>query len=102
MDKINPYQLLKSLNIPVGYFVNPSPGVVPFLVYYGSGSANFKADDVVFAKNANWNIELYVTKKDVQLEEQIEKLLDNAEIVWEKGQDVYIDEEKVFLIPYYI
>lgn len=102
MDKINPYQLLKPLGIPVGYFVNSSPGTVPFLVYYGAGSANFKADDVVFAKNANWNIELYVTKKDVALEEQLEKILDNAEIVWEKGQDVYVDTEKVFLIPYYI
>ncbi|NLY09204.1 MAG: hypothetical protein GXZ11_04800 [Tissierellia bacterium] len=102
MGKINPYQLLKTLNIPVGYFVNPSPGSVPFLVYYGAGSTNFKADDIVFAKNDNWNIELYVTKKDVALEERIEKLLKDNEIVWEKGQDVYVDEEKVFLIPYYI
>ena len=99
---INPYQLLKSIGIPVGYFVNPQPGAVPFLVYYGAGSDNFGADDRVYTKDARWNIELYVTRKDVALEERIEKMLDDAEIVWEKGQDVYIDEEKVFLIPYYI
>ena len=102
MDKINPYQLLKPLNIPIGYFVNPKPGTVPFLVYYGVGSDNFGADNKVYAKNARWNIELYVTKKDVALEEQLEKILDDNGIVWEKGQDVYIDSEKVFLIPYYI
>lgn len=102
MDKINPVTLLKPLNIPVGYFVNPKPGKVPFIVYYGAGSRNFKADDIVYDKEAHWNLELYVDKKDVTLEERLEKLLDDAEIVWEKGSDVYIDTEKVFLIPYYI
>ena len=102
MDKINPVELLKPLGKPVGYFVNPEPGIVPFIVYYGTGSRNFKADDVVYDKEAHWNIELYVRKKDVALEERLENLLDAAEIVWEKGYDVYIDTEKVFMIPYYI
>lgn len=102
MDKINPVELLKPLGKPVGYFVNPEPGIVPFIVYYGTGSRNFKADDVVYDKEAHWNIELYVRKKDVDLEERLEDLLDAAEIVWEKGYDVYIDTEKVFMIPYYI
>ena len=48
MDKINPVELLKPLGKPVGYFVNPEPGIVPFIVYYGTGSRNFKADDVVY------------------------------------------------------
>lgn len=102
MDKINPAELLKPLGKPVGYFVNPEPGIVPFIVYYGTGSRNFKADDVVYDKEAHWNIELYVRKKDVDLEERLEDLLDAAGIVWEKGYDVYIDTEKVFMIPYYI
>lgn len=102
MDNINPVELLKPLGKPVGYFVNPEPGIVPFIVYYGTGSRNFKADDVVYDKEAHWNIELYVRKKDVDLEERLEDLLDAAGIVWEKGYDVYIDTEKVFMIPYYI
>lgn len=102
MDKINPVELLKPLGKPVGYFVNPEPGIVPFIVYCGTGSRNFKADDVVYDKEAHWNIELYVRKKDVELEERLEDLLDAAGIVWEKGYDVYIDTEKVFMIPYYI
>lgn len=102
MDKTNPVELLKPLGKPVGYFVNPEPGIVPFIVYYGTGSRNFKADDVVYDKEAHWNIELYVRKKDVALEEQLEDLLDAARIVWEKGYEVYIDTEKVFMIPYYI
>lgn len=102
MDKINPVELLKPLGKPVGYFVNPEPGIVPFIVYYGTGSRNFKADDVVYDKESHWNIELYVRKKDVALEEKLEDLLDAAGIVWEKGYDVYIDTEKVFMIPYYI
>lgn len=102
MDKINPVELLKPLGKPVGYFVNPEPGIVPFIVYYGTGSRNFKADDVVYDKEAHWNIELYVRKKDVDLEERLEDLLDAAGIVWEKGYDVYIDTEGVFMIPYYI
>lgn len=102
MDKINPVKLLKPLGIPVGYFVNPEPGKVPFIVYTGAGSRNFKAENSVYDKKARWNIELYIKKKDVALEEKLEDLLDEAGIVWEKGSDVYIDTEKVFLIPYYI
>ena len=102
MDKINPVKLLEPLGKPVGYFVNPKPGEVPFIVYYGAGYNNFKADNIVYSKEAHWNIELYVDKKDVALEERLEKLLDDAEIVWEKGSDIYIDTEKVFMIPYYI
>lgn len=102
MDNINPYQLFKELGIPVGYFVNPKPGMVPFLVYYGAGTTNLKADNKVYAVGDRWNIELYVTRKDRALENRIEELLDSNEIVWEKGSDIYIDEEKVFMIPYYI
>lgn len=102
MDKINPIKLLKPLGIPVGYFVNPEPEIVPFIVYIGAGSRNFKAENSVYDKKAHWNIELYTRKKDVALEERLEDLLDKAGIVWEKGADVYIDTEKVFLIPYYI
>lgn len=102
MVKINPVELLKPLNLPTGYFVNPEPGIVPFIVYTGAGSRNFKAENIVYDKKAHWNIELYTRRKDVALEERLEDLLDRAGIVWERGPDVYIDTEKVFLIPYYI
>ncbi|MDO5715759.1 MAG: hypothetical protein Q4P25_04210 [Tissierellia bacterium] len=102
MTIINPIELFKDLGIPVGYYVNPRPGKVPFMVYYGTGTNNFKADDQVYTSNQHWNLELYVCKKDVALEQKIEKILNENEIIWEKGREVYIFTDRTFLIPYYI
>lgn len=101
-NRINPAELFADIGIPFDYFVNPKPGQVPFMVYYGTGSANFHADDGVYQKNDNWNLELYVRQKDPELEAQIESILDENEIIWTRGQEVYIDTEAVFLVPYYI
>lgn len=102
MRRVNPVNLFKSLNIPIGYYVNPRPGQVPFMVYYGTGSTNLDADNIVYDSVQNWNIELYTNKKNIELEDKIEKILNENEVVWEKGPEIYISDDRVFMIPYYI
>lgn len=41
-NRINPFKLFESLNIPIGYYKNPRPRVVPFMVYYGVGMDSVK------------------------------------------------------------
>lgn len=102
MRRINPVELFSSIGIPIGYMVNPRPGTVPFMVYYGNGSDNLNADNTVYDSKQHWILELYTQKKDIDLEDRIEKIMNENEIVWEKGTETYINDDKVFLIPYYL
>lgn len=98
----NPLRLLKKLNMPVAYFkfnkrVNP-----PFLIYRGDGSANFKADNKVYNSSYNYSLEFYFKEKNENKEREIEELLNENEIIWEKSEDIYIQSENIFLINYYL
>lgn len=93
------------VGIPVVYshFTDKhSPVEPPFLAYIGSGQYNFKADDTYYYTNNQYQLEYYFTEKDEEEEAKIEKcLLDNG-YLYEKSEDVYIEEEGVFVIYYQI
>ena len=98
----NPLDILKKLNMPIAYFkfnkrVNP-----PFLIYRGDGSNNFKADNVVYNSSYNYNLEFYFKDKNEHKEREIEELLNENEIIWDKSEDVYIPSENIFVIYYYL
>ncbi len=101
-NRINPIELFKPLNIPVGYFKNPKPGAVPFMVYYGVGMDSTIADNINYFNVQRFNIELYTLEKRFDLEDKIEKILIENEIIFEKGLDVFIPGDKTFMVPYYI
>ena len=93
------------VGIPVVYshFTDKhSPVEPPFLAYLGSGQYNFKADNTYYYNNNQYQLEYYFTEKDEAEEAKIEKcLLDNG-FLYEKSEDVYIEEEGVFVIYYQI
>ena len=101
-NRINPIELFKPLNIPVGYFKNPKPGTVPFMVYYGVGMDSTIADNINYFNVQRFNIELYTLEKRFDLEDKIEKILIENEIIFEKGLDVFIPGDKTFMVSYYI
>lgn len=101
-NRINPIELFKPLKIPIGYFKNPKPGVVPFMVYYGVGMDSTIADNINYFNVQRFNIELYTLEKNFDLEDKIEEILIENEIIFEKGLDVFIPEDKTFMVPYYI
>ena len=53
------------------------------------------ADDVVYNKIDNLQIELYTLKKDLVAEKKLEDLLDLNEIAYETAE-TWIEEEKLF------
>ena len=78
------------------------PESPPYIVYIGNGQDNFKADDTYYFSQNRYQIEYYFTEKDESKEAQIEKLLLDNGYYYTKSEDVYIEDQGVFLIYYYV
>lgn len=96
------------LEIPVVYshFDNkqgtPDHISPPYLTYIGNGQSAFAADNTFVWTENRYQVEYYFTKKDESLEAEIEKVFTDHGFLYEKSEDVYIEEEGVFVIYYYI
>lgn len=93
------YNLLKATGYPVAYSHFNEPKQTPFITYLVNNNPNFIADNKVYHKIKDVDIELYTTIKDVAVEQVLEDLLDQNDIPYEP-YEVYIESEKVFQIIY--
>lgn len=74
----------------------------PFVVYYGAGQNKLSAEDTHYWSDDTYNIEYYFTIKSSTNEATIEQaLLDNG-FQFEKSEDVYLEDEDIFAIYYYL
>jgi len=92
--------ILQATGYPVAYshFVsknNIPPPKPPFITYLVPYSSNFFADNKVYKKIDNVQIELYTIKKDLVAEKKLEELLDTNEIAYESTEE-WIESEKLF------
>ena len=96
------YQTLQSTGLPCAYAHFKKPQSPPYIVYIGNGQDTFNADDTHYWTHNKYQVEYYYTQKNESNEGAIEQaLLDNG-FLYEKSEDVYIEEEDVFVIYYYI
>lgn len=96
------YQVLQSTGLPCAYSHFRTPQEPPYIVYIGNGQDTFQADDTHYWKRNTYQVEYYFTTKNESNEEAIETaLLDNG-FLYEKSEDVYVEDEGVFVIYYYI
>lgn len=96
------YQTLQSTGLPCAYSHFKKKQSPPYIVYIGNGQEVFEADNTHYWKQNTYQVEYYFTTKNEQNEEAIETaLLDNG-FLYEKSEDIYIEEEEVFVIYYYI
>ena len=96
------YQVLQSTGLPCAYSHFKKKQSPPYIVYIGNGQNTFQADNTHYWKQNTYQVEYYFTTKNEQNEEAIETaLLDNG-FLYEKSEDIYIEEEEVFVIYYYI
>lgn len=99
------YQILELTGLPCAYsHFKDEDGEIPFappyIVYIGAGQDDMAADNTyIWAKN-RYQIEYYFTKKDEAAEALIEKLLLDNKYNYTKSDDVYIEDENVFVIYY--
>lgn len=98
------YDLLKTLEIPVAYdhFDSDKNIKLPFLVYREQIPYTFKADDITYHQFFNYEIELATEKKDIELERRIEGLLTTNKISYDKSDEVWDNDEKIYHIFYEI
>jgi hypothetical protein len=96
-------EVLETTKLPTYYFT-PKGKKLParYLVWYGNGQTAADADDTLYFRKNGYVVEYYFKRKDEEAEEVIElALLDNG-YLFEKSEDVYIDDEGVFAIYYYV
>lgn len=98
MEHKDIYDLLNSLDIPVAYdHFNVAQNVVPpFVAYRESSSETFKADGKTYYRPYSFEIELITEKKDIALEKTIEKLLTINNIPYDKSDEVWDEDEKIY------
>lgn len=96
------YSTLQGTNLPCAYSHFKTKQKPPYLVYLGSGQNNMKADDTFYHQKQNYQVEYYFTEKNEQLESDIEDALLNGGYLYEKSEDIYIEDQNVFVIYYYV
>lgn len=89
------YTILKATGYPVAYSHFIGTTTPPYIAYMSAYSSNFKADNKVYAKIDNLQIELYTAKKDLTAEKKLEDLLDQNEIAYETTE-TWLDSEQLF------
>lgn len=98
----NPYKLLKKTGLPVSYMRNKKEIELPYLIYLGNGSINFKADNKIYNTDNTYIVEYYFKNKNENLERQIEALFNENNIIWEKTEDIFIPDENMIFIRYFL
>ena len=103
------YQMLTDpehgVDIPVAYshFTEKNaPESPPYLVYIGNGQDTFDADNTHYYRTNRYQLEYYFTEKDESEEAVIEQILLDHGFLYEKSEDVFIEDEGVFVIYYQI
>ena len=96
------FQALQSTGLPCAYSHFKTAQEPPYIVYIGNGQDTMKADNTVHWRNNTYQVEYYFTTKNEANEINIEDALLNAGYVYEKSEDVYIEDQGVFVIYYTI
>ena len=96
------FQTLQSTNLPCAYSHFKTPQSPPYLVYIGNGQDNLDADNTHYWRNNRYQVEYYFTEKNESNETAIEDALLENGYLYEKSEDVFIEDEGVFVIYYNI
>ena len=96
------YQTLQSTGLPCAYSHFKKAQEPPYIVYIGSGQNYMDADNTHYYRQNTYQVEYYFTAKNETNEASIENALLGAGYNYTKSEDVYIQEEDVFVIYYQI
>ena len=96
------YATLQGTGLPCAYSHFKTNQTPPYIVYIGNGQDNLDADNTHYWRNNRYQVEYYFTTKNESSEASIEDALLAAGYLYEKSEDVYIEDQDVFVIYYYI
>lgn len=99
MDKL--LSILTAAGIPFAYdhFAEGDSPDPPFICYLLPSSDNFAADGKAYYKINEVHIELYTDFKDLSVEHQLEAVLDQYGIFYDRSE-VWIESEKLYEVLY--
>ena len=99
MDKL--LEMMAEIPFPSAYdhFAEGESPEPPFITYLLPGSDNFAADGKVYFRVTEVHIELYTDEKNPEVEAQVEAVLDEHGIFYEKTE-VWIESEKLYEVLY--
>lgn len=96
------FQVLQSTGLPCAYGHFKEAQSPPYIVYIGRGQETADADNTHYWTRNSYQVEYYFTTKNELNEEAIEAMLLANGFLYEKSEDIYIEDEGVFVIYYYI
>lgn len=99
MDKIAAILEKIGLSFAYDHFAEGESPNPPFICYLIPNSDNFSADGRVYYKINEIHIELYTDCKDLSAEQQVEAVLDEHGIFYEKTE-VWIELENLYEVLY--
>lgn len=99
MDKL--LEILQAAGIPFAYdhFAEGESPDPPFICYLLPNADNFSADGRAYYKINEVHIELYTDIKDLSVEKQLEAVLDEHGIFYDRSE-VWIESEKLYEVLY--
>lgn len=94
------FQMIQTLDLPVVYGRHTKKVTPPYLMLSGAGQDHFEADTTYYVSKDRWTVEYYYTEKDPTIEGKIEALLLANNYRYNKSEDLYLDDQEVFMIYY--
>ena len=94
--------ILDQTNIPVAYNHFKNAQKLPFICYLDTNTNSLLADNKVHHLSTVVDIELYTEIKDERLEEELEKILNDNELPFNKSGSFFIKDEDMFQTIYSI
>lgn len=92
--------ILNTLGIPAVFGHFDEEQQLPYVIYTGAGQAHFLADGSYYTRKEKYNVEYYFRKKNAANEKRLEDAFLAAGWLYEKSEDVYLEDERVFVIYY--
>ena len=96
------YECLQGTDIPCAYSHFKTDQTPPYIVYIGSGKDNLDADNTHYWRRNAYQVEYYFTEKDEEAEADIEDALLAGGFIYDKSEDVYLEDQGVFVIYYQV
>ena len=96
------YSTLQGTGLPCAYSHFKTDQAPPYIVYIGNGQNVMDADNTHYWRKNRYQVEYYFKLKNEANEASIEDALLNAGFLYDKSEDVFIEEQNVFVIYYYI
>lgn len=96
------FETLQSTGLPCAYSHFRKKQTPPYIVYIGNGQDTFQADDTHYWRQNRYQIEYYFAQKNEAAETAIEDALLTNGYIYEKTEDIFLEEEGVFVIYYQV